>query len=79
MFTINTNRMLGVHMFRSMWLIVLLLGLSSTAEARLQRKVHATIPYTVEGGYNVIGADGTVGKYGLGAQVVFRHRLLKER
>ncbi|WIA23620.1 hypothetical protein OEZ85_000326 [Tetradesmus obliquus] len=44
----------------------------------MQRKVHATIPYAIEGSHTVIGADGTVGKYGLGAQVVFHHRLLKE-
>jgi hypothetical protein len=67
------------HILRCLWLIVLLLGLSSTAAARMQRKVHATIPYAIEGSNMVIAADGTVGKYGLGGQVVFHHRLLKER
>jgi hypothetical protein len=65
-------------MQRLLCLMVLLLGLSSRAAARMQRKVHATIPYAIEGSNTVIGADGTVGKYGLGAQVVFHHRLLKE-
>lgn len=68
------------HLLRSLWLLaLLLLGLGITAEARMQRKVHATIPYAIEGSNTVIGADGKAGKYGLGAQVVFHHRLLKER
>jgi hypothetical protein len=69
----------SIYIMRSLWLIVLLLGLSSTAEARMLRKVHATIPYAIEGSNTVIGADGTTGKYGLGGQVVFHHRLLKDR
>jgi hypothetical protein len=65
-------------MQRLLWLLVLLFGLSSRADARMQRKVHATIPYAIEGSNTVIAADGTVGKYGLGGQVVFHHRLLKD-
>lgn len=64
---------------RCLWLMALLLFATGTTHARTLRKVHATIPYTVEGKQTVIGADGTPGKFGLGAQVVFYHTMMDSR
>lgn len=67
------------HISSSVWLAALLLAHCCTSEARTLRKVHATIPYTIEGKQIVIGVDGKLWRYGLGAQVVFHHSLFDSR
>lgn len=36
----------------------------------MMRKVHATIPYTIEGRQTVVGPDGKQGSWGVGGQVL---------
>jgi len=68
-------------MNRSCWLIAVsvIVIFLPTSRSRLLRKVHATVPYTIEGKQVIVAADGTPGTYDVGGQVLFHYALRDSR
>lgn len=64
-------------MIRPRWLIAVsvIVAFLPIGSSRLLRKVHATIPYTIEGKQTIVGSNGTPGTYDVGGQVLFHYAL----